>query len=310
MDVKTLHIINGDSLAEKMQKLELSGDSVVWRELLCEGPTVFEVGSPEFLKLRKKFLREFYKISAEDYDEEFVVELKKLKKGSEYDEIVLWFEFDLFCHINMLAAIVYLVNHKVDVPMYLVCSQRLKGEDESKALTKLKLPQLQKHYENKIALNSDDIETAMLIWELYCSNNPMQLKQQITRTSNFEYLSSCIRAHIERFPNSKTGINTLEANVLKLIDQYQITSEQQLLGYAFEYQGYYGYSIPQMKRLLQKLKMFYMLKGERIVLTEAGNKALEGTHNFYRELKNEEFFGGAKMYEFLYESESHKLLKL
>lgn len=310
MDVKTLHIINGDSLAEKMQKLELPGKSVIWRELLCEGPTVFEVGSPEFLKLRKKFLREFYKISAEDYDDGFVAELKKLKKASEYDEIVLWFEFDLYCHINMLAAIVYLINHKVNVPMYLVCSQRLKGEDESKALTKLKLPQLQKHYENKIALNSDDIETAMLIWELYCSNNPMQLKQQITRTSNFEYLSSSIRAHIERFPNSKTGINTLEANVLKLVNEHKITSEQQLLGYALEYQGYYGYSIPQMTRLLQKLKMFYTLQEDRIGLTNKGREAIEGKRNFYRELKNEECFGGAKMYDFLYESETHKLLKL
>ena len=309
MENRVLHIVNGDSLAEQMQELNLPGELIIWRELLCEGPTQQDINS-EFFKIRKKFLRKTYDISADNYDERFISEIKRLKALDDYDGVILWFEFDLFCHINMLAAINILSEKDKNTPISLVCSKKLKGEKEHKPLSQLSLKELQNHYENRIHLNSEDIEVANLIWELYCGNNPLKLKPQIKVNTNFEYLSSCIRAHIERFPNSITGINTLERNILRLIEGHEIKNENHLLGYSLEYQGYYGYSDSQMKRLLEKLAIFYENNGEKIVLTESGEQALAGEKNFYRNLKNEEVFGGAKMYDFLYESESHKLLKL
>ena len=309
MKNRSLHIVNGDSLAQQMQELDLPGELIVWRELLCEGPTNKEIDS-EFFKLRKKFLRKTYKISAENYEKRFISEVKKLKTLKNYDNVVLWFEFDLFCHLNMLAAISCLAEKDHHVPIFLVCSKKLKGEKEFQPLSQLNPTELKNHYENRIPLNTEDIEVALLIWELYCGNNPMKLKPQIKVNTNFEYLSSCIRAHIERFPNSITGINTLEKNILKLIENQDIKTDNHLLGYALQYQGYYGYSDSQMQRLLKKLSMFYKQEDEKIVLTEEGMIALEGKKNFYRDLKNDDCFGGAKMYDFLYESESHRLLKL
>ncbi len=309
MGSKTLHIVNGDSLTEQMQELNLSGEIVVWRELLCEGPTQQEINS-DFFKLRKKFLRKTYDISAENYEERFIAEVKKLKTNKDYDDVVLWFEFDLFCHINMLAAISCLSEKNQEAPISLVCSKKLQGEKEFLPLSQLTTKELQNHYENRIELNREDIEVALLIWELYCGDNPLKLKPQIKTPTNFEYLSSCIRAHVERFPNSITGINSLERNVLKLIESHNIKNQNHLLGYALQYQGYYGYSDNQMERLIEKLSLFYKDEEEKLVLNENGELVLEGKKNFYRELKNDEYFGGAKMYDFLYESESHKLLKL
>lgn len=308
MENRTLHIVNGDSLAEQMEQLDLPGELIIWRELLCEGPTIQNIDN-DFFKLRKKFLRQTYDISAENYEERFIAEIKRLKT-IHYDSVVLWFEFDLFCHINMLAAINLLFEKNKETPISLVCSRKLPGEDEFKPLSHLNLEQLKNHYENRIRLNNDDLEVAVLIWELYCSNDPMKLKPQIKTNTNFEYLSSCIRAHIERFPNSITGINSLERNVLKLIQNHEINNENHLLGYALQYQGYYGYSDTQMQRLLNKLSIFFENENGRIRLTEKGHQALNGEKNFYRDLKNDEYFGGAKMYDFLYESESHRLLKL
>ena len=309
MGNKTLHIVNGDSLTEQMQELNLPGEVVTWRELLCEGPTLQEINS-EFFKLRKKFLRKTYNISSDNYEERFVAEVKKLKTFNDYDDVVLWFEFDLFCHINMLAAISCLSEKEKKTPISLVCSKKLEGEKEHKPLSQLSLDELKNHHQNRIHLNTEDIEVANLIWELYCGNNPLKLKPQIKTPTNFEYLSSCIRAHVERFPNSITGINSLERNVLKLIENHDIKSQHHLLGYALQYQGYYGYSDNQMERLIDKLSIFFKSVDDKLILNENGELALAGKKNFYRELKNDEYFGGTKMYDFLYESESHKLLKL
>lgn len=309
MTEKTLHIVNGDSLAEQMQELNLQGEIIIWRELLCEGPTKKEINA-NFFKIRKKFLLNTYGISSEHYEESFVKEVKKLKALKDYDEVVLWFEYDLFCHINMLAAINLLAGKKKQVPVSLVCSKKLKGEKEFQPLCHLSSAELKNHFKNSISLTTEDIEIASLIWELYCGDNPLKLKPQIKTKSNFEYLSSCVRAHVERFPNSITGINSLERNVLRLIENYDIKSMNHLLGYALQYQGYYGYSDSQMQRLIDKLAIFFKESNGKIILTEKGEQAVKGTKNFYRELKNEEFLGGVKSFDFLYESESHRLLKL
>lgn len=305
-----LHIANGDDLSEKIGELNLSGDIITWREMLCEGPTCREVGSDEFFDLRQKFLKSNYGISSEEYREKFISELNKLAAINTYDEIVLWFEFDLFSHMNMLALIAFLGQHKKDYPMSLVCSRKLEGELEMIPLSELSEEHLEKHYENRIPLTDEDVYTAEFIWDLYCGKNPKRLISEITKTTNFEYLASSIRAHIERFPNAETGLNSLERNVLKLIDQHQITSVHHLLGYALKYQGYYGYVAAQMQRVIDKLQDFYTVSEDGVILNQEGHNALEGSKNYYQKLKDQEHFGGVGKYDFLYDAAGHDLLKL
>ena len=45
MGNSVLHITNGDNLTARLESLNLTGDIIVWREMLCEGPTPVEVGS-------------------------------------------------------------------------------------------------------------------------------------------------------------------------------------------------------------------------------------------------------------------------
>ncbi len=305
-----LHITNGDDLTEKILRMELPGDLITWREMLCEGPASQDVGDTEFLKLRRKFLKKNYGISKEEYQEKFVSELEKLAAINNYGEIVLWFEFDLFSHMNMLAMIAFLLQNKKNDPLSLVCSRKLPGEQEMAPLSELSEKQLKKHYEQRIPLTDDDVKTAELIWELYCSKNPKRLTSEIKKSTNFEYLASSIRAHIERFPNANTGLNSLEINVLKLIKKHEITSLHHLLGYALEYQGYYGYVDVQMQRVIDKLYQFYTVSDGGITLNEDGEKALAQSKNYYQRLKDDEYFGGVRKYDFLYEPDSHDLLKL
>ncbi len=307
---RQLHITNGDDFSHNIAELEIPGDVIVWREMLCEGPTYATLDTPEFFDLRKKFLENIYNISADQYESQFIEELHKLTIANGYEEIVLWFEFDLFSHINMLAVISHLLENKKTIPVYLVCSKRLKNEKEFSPLSQLPLKHLKNHYDARIPLNQEDLETAALMWQLYNGDNPQKLISHIKKKTNFEYLSSCIRAHIERFPNAVTGINTLERNVLKLIETNNITSRNHLIGYVLEYQGYFGFGDLQVERMIERLKIFYQIDENGVSLTEAGRQALNAEKNFYQELKNDEYFGGVKKYDFLYDAETHKILKL
>lgn len=305
-----LHITNGDGFLKSIRELGLPGEIIVWREMLCEGPTLTTLDTEEFFNLRRNFLSKTYNIPSEDYDSQFIEELNKLTMANAYEEVVLWFEFDLFSHINMLAVINHLLENKKHFPVFLVCSKRLENEKEFTPLSQLPLKHLKNHYEARIPLDRDDLETAALLWQLYNGNNPQKLIALIKKKTNFEYLSSCIRAHIERFPNAVTGLNSLERNVLKLIETNNITSRNHLIGYILEYQGYFGFGDQQVKRMIDRLGIFYKIDENGVSLNESGKNALNATKNFYQELKNDDYFGGVKKYDFLYDSETHKILKL
>lgn len=308
----TLHITNGDSLTQRIQELNLvSGEFMVWREMLCEGPTEIKVEEESSIKKRAAFLKKYYRIPNSDYQEKFVSQLKKVNTLTKYNEVILWFEYDLFCHINMIAAISLLLRKEIkDIPVYIVCSGRIEHEKKLFGLCDLSDDQLKKHFLNKIKLSYDDLEFAAHIWTLYCESKPEKIIGQIKRNSSFEYMSICLRAHLQRFPNMLTGLNILEHNILEIVDAYQIKNVKQLMGYALEHQGFYGYGDMQMKRVLARLFQFLTQTKDRLVLSERGKLALQHKKNFYNTQILNWYYGGVKKYDYLYNNETHSLLKL
>jgi len=215
MSKNTLHITNGDSLTNYLKELGFKDDILTWREMLSEGPTVPLIDSEAFFKQRRTFLNETYDIKLSDYS--FNEDLKILENTDKYDEINLWFEYDLFCHINLIAVISLLHQKEISKPLYLICSGRVNNENELKGLSELTPVQLEKHYNNKVKLTKNDIDLAVALWRTYCGKDHNIFKPYITKNSNFKYLTNCLKAHLKRFPNPKSGLCTIEENILKLI---------------------------------------------------------------------------------------------
>ena len=210
MSTKTLNITNGDSLNDRLLSLNIKGDFAVWREMLCEGKTTYSVGDQDFIEARKAFLKEDYDIDSSGYEEKFGSQLEIIKNWNKYDEIILWFEYDLFCHINLMACISYLTQVGCKKPLYLVCSGRVSGEKDLKGISELTDQQLQDHYQNRITLTRNDQLLSDQVWRLYCSDDHLKLQPILAKDSSFIYLSNCISAHKKRFPEEQSGLNTLE----------------------------------------------------------------------------------------------------
>ncbi|WP_121665809.1 DUF1835 domain-containing protein [Mesonia aquimarina] len=306
---KTLHITNGDSCSEKLKNFGLAKHILTWREMMCEGAISYEVATTDFIKLRKEFLKRTYQISYKNYEENFLSQLEKIKHFNKNDEIIIWLDFDLFSYINMLAALQFIRQQQNNFKIYITTISQLENSN-LRAISSLDENELQLLFDKKIELNDDDLDFADSIWQYYCGNNPLKLKPELNKSSNFTFVSSCIRAHLERFPNIKSGLNVIELNILKLIKNNQIISQKQLLGYALQYQGYYGYNALQYVKIIKKLKPFFNENSKFFKLTENGILALEEKQNFYRDLQDDTIYGGVSKYNFLYNPEEQSLLKL
>ena len=156
MSSKKLHITNGDVLTNYLlNELNFTGDFITWGEMLCEGPTETDLVSKTALLKRQHFFNEFYNV---EFDiPKFKKEIEKFCHLNSYDEIILWFEYDLFCHINM-SAVLHLISHqKTTTPISLVCSGRVKGIKNLCGLAELSSKNLMKHYKKRQNLSPDDI---------------------------------------------------------------------------------------------------------------------------------------------------------
>ncbi|WP_179319897.1 DUF1835 domain-containing protein [Winogradskyella helgolandensis] len=302
-----LHITNGNNLTDYLRDLDFKEDIVTWQEMLCEGPTIPAINSREFLKLRAKFLKDYYEIEVNT--REILSELSKLDDSDKYTEINLWFEYDLFCHINLLGVINLLHQKEIKKPLYLICSGRVEGEKRLKALNELNPKQLKAHYKDRIRLTKDDIDLAIALWRTYCGKDHNILKPYIVKKSSFKYMSNCLRAHLERFPYQQSGLSVLEANILTIVKDNFIKSKNHLLGYCLNYQGYYGFGDIQFARIIDKLDLFFQEDENGIILNRKGHEAILKQHNFAKEINNHMVYGGVNRLSFQFNIKQNKLIK-
>ncbi|MEM6515585.1 MAG: DUF1835 domain-containing protein [Bacteroidota bacterium] len=304
---KILHITNGQILTDYLNELDVAGDFLTWHEMLCEGPTVAHIDSDEFINVRKQFLKDFYEIELDE--SKFKKELEKLNEVDLYSEIVLWFEYDLFCHMNLIAVMSLIHQREIKLPLYLVCSGRVKGEKEMKGLAELSKSQLLNHYKNKVELTNLDRDLAISLWRTYCGKDHNLFKPYITTISSFKYMGACLKAHLTRYPDSKSGLGVLEENILKIIKTKEVKSRNHLLGYILNYQGYYGYGDLQLRRKINELSIFFNESDENITLDRIGHEALLGAKNYANRIDNNIAFGGIKRLDFQFDKRQNKLVK-
>lgn len=306
-----LHITNGDNFTSKLQSLHLKGDIITWREMLCEGKTLCNVGSESFWKTRFEFLNKNYKVSKSWFVEKTLKEYRSLCNHKQQDQIVLWFEYDLFCQINMLAVLSWLKTHRRHAEISLVCSGNEDESDKLYGLGELNDEKLMELYGNRTILSQDDIEFADYAWQLYCSDNPIRLENLINHNSfQFEYLSDALKAHLKRFPTIKNGLNELENRVLETALSKKPSSRKELLGEVLTDQGYYGFGDTQHDRIITSLKPLFG-SFNPVKLTKKGREILENKANYYSQIRdNQLYLGGSLKYNFLYNTATDRILKL
>ncbi|PQJ14990.1 DUF1835 domain-containing protein [Aureicoccus marinus] len=306
-----LHITNGDSFTQKLKQLNLDGDIITWREMLCEGKTLSSVGSESFWKTRFEFLNKNYKVSKSWFVEKTLKEYRSLCNHKQQDQIVLWFEYDLFCQVNMLAVISWLKTHRRHAQISLVCSGEQEGQDRLFALCELSDEQLRQLYDNRVELSQDDIEYADYVWQLYCSDNPMRL-ENLGDFGNyqFDYLEEAVQAHLRRFPSLRNGLNSFENQVLSIAEEKELASKIEFVGAVLQEENPYGYGDSQINRMMGRLKPLFT-SFNPVKLSKKGMQVLEGQTNYYAFLRNNEtYLGGALKYNFLYNNDSERIHKL
>lgn len=274
---KTIHVLNGDSTAQIFAKSSIKGDVVVWQEMLCEGPLHKDVGSDEFWIKRYAYFENEVGISKLEYFDKTIKEIIKLEDLSACNEIVLWFEYDLFCQVNLLALCVYLLkNFRKDINYYLVCTGKVDGEDQLQSLSNFSPEAYKILYENKTKLTKNNLMFAEACWNVYVKNNVEELKQfNFNETLKFQYLQQAINQHLQRFPG-ESGLNQIEIKILRSISSKAVSKSEIVRNLLIWQQKHtiYGFGDLQYSLYLKRLNKYYKIKDARYYLNDAGKSVV------------------------------------
>ena len=272
---KKLHILNGDSTALTLKKSGIEGDVVVWREMLCEGAICKEVGSDEFWLKRYDYFENELGVTKLEYFDKTIKEIVKLENVANYDEIILWFEYDLFCQVNLMALCTYLLeSYDKSVTYHLVCTGKENDKVQLQTLGDYDAESYPQLLGKKKKLSRIKLLFAKKCWEIYVNNNPEELMAfNFNQKPDFAYFQMAIDQHLQRFPKSN-GLNQIQQKLLEVIGSNSLTKNQivreMLLWQRTE--TVYGFGDLQYVNYLDNLNAYYTMNDENYQLNEKGKK--------------------------------------
>ena len=274
-----LHILNGDATANVLKETELSGELLPWREALVAGPTPRDLSFEEWINLRANHLSEDYEKTVDECKASLLNQEEVLRTFSKHEEVVLWFEHDLFCQVNLIYLLNFFSKQKENqTRLSLICIGDFPGIVNFKGLGHLSPAQLASLFEQRQNITQNMLELGHEAWAAYCSANPTAIETFLQKdSSELPFLKEALLAHLVRFPALKNGLGRVEKVALDLItggiDQFK-----PLFPMFGELEPVYGFGDAQF---WNHLKYLSKLKAPLITIL--------GVNEIDRALSNDEF---------------------
>lgn len=242
------NILNGDSLAYSFPEAKIEGNIIVMSEALIDGDLSGN-SLQDFWHSRAKFLG----LTEADY-QKVVSEFEKITNAPAGSKFNLWFEYDLFCQVNMWFVISVINSLPMKKTVYAVYTSHLDSNDKFfwNGFGSANSGQLRACYKDKILLSDADLHFGQNLWSAYKSGDLEELAQLAAdRSTAFPYLREVVKAHIDRFPED--GKKGRPERVIEEIIKNISTDFHEVFKEFWDRESIYGFGDTQLKHLYDKV---------------------------------------------------------
>jgi len=198
-----LHITNGDHAVAVIRQV-VQGTILPWRDVLHEGPVRGGLPLEELSVERARFIADAGWGDFPDVLKKFQDRDVLFRRAGEHDEIVLWFEHDLYDQLQLIQVLDGLAELR-GPPISLVCEAEYLGRmapERAAELFALRSPVLRKH-----------LQEAQASWTAFRSADPLEIDPGKPRA--LQFLGAALRRHLEEFPWTTDGLSRTERQILQ-----------------------------------------------------------------------------------------------
>ena len=246
------NILNGDALAYSFTDAKIEGEVIVAREAFMDG-NVSGDNLQEFWYSRAQYMG----LTEAHYYNKTVKEFEKIIKAPDNSVFNLWFEYDLFCQVNMWFVISIINSLSIKKNVYAVYISYLDktSKDFWNGFGPANSSELNICFANRIRLHNEDLQLGDDLWTAYKSGNSEALiRLAKNESSAFPYIQEVVQAQVDRFP--KDGSKGRPEKVIEDIIQNGTTDFQNVFLAFWKRESIYGFGDTQLKQLYDKVMLY------------------------------------------------------
>jgi hypothetical protein len=205
-----LHLTNGDHAASCISGAGIAGTVVPWRDPLHEGPVPADLSLDELRLVRAHFIADQGWAGYLDVLADFVERDAALTAFARHEEVVLWFEHDLYDQIQLIQILAWLAGQDLgDTRLTMVVTDEYIGQRPVEAMQQL--------FDARRPVTRENLQTAGAAWGAFTSPDPRAIEAFLSGEITLPFLGAALRRHLEEFPATGHGLSRSERQALEAV---------------------------------------------------------------------------------------------
>jgi len=211
MSFQTFIITNGEGAVNAIKNAEIEAEFLSWDDILHDGPVINKPTLEETSELRAKFIYEIGFASSDKAKESFEKRDRKLKNLEKYNDVILWFEHDLYDQLQLIQILDYFNREGKPENLYLICEDQYIGESSPGLLNK--------NFNLKTVISERTIKLGSKVWEVFSNENPKELEKLLEdENRELPFINSIIRRLLEEYPSEANGLSRSCNQILSIVE--------------------------------------------------------------------------------------------
>ena len=212
------HVANGTCTTRLIEAAGIPGTRSIWADPLYEGPVPGNIDDAALVDARARYLGGDNGPSPTDSVNDLREWRAAIAHHDAYDELVLWFEHDLFDQLNLIQLLTWLRDRVPSTkPVGLVCIGTFPGRLRFKGLGELTPEELRPLLDTRTRVTDAEYTLAARAWDAFRQASPETLDRlRHTDTAALPYLASALTRFLQEYPWTRDGLSRTERKLLRL----------------------------------------------------------------------------------------------
>ncbi|PYR17589.1 MAG: hypothetical protein DMF94_23235 [Acidobacteria bacterium] len=182
-----LHVANGTCTTRTIEAAGIPGACSIWADPLYDGPVPGGLNDTELLDVRMRYLAgptdlTWAAWAGSDPSLDPANDLRQwratIERHESYDELILWFEHDLFDQLNLIQLLTWIRDYlPAAKPVSLICIGSFPGRPDFKGLGELTPDELASLLETRQPVSDPHYEVARRAWRAFREPTPKALDE-------------------------------------------------------------------------------------------------------------------------------------
>ena len=214
-----LHVTNGDSAGEELGRAGLPGTVLAWRDVLHEGPVPAGLDAAALRAVRARYLADMGWARFDEALADFAARDATLASAASEDEVVLWFEHDLYDQLQLIQILDALADPASRPPrLTAIVIGAHPDVTPFHGLGQLTAAQLAALFPDRAPVTDYQIALARAAWAAFRSPDPTAVAAVLVGdTSALPFLRGALVRHLEDFPAVGDGRGRTERQILDVM---------------------------------------------------------------------------------------------